>query len=190
MKHERASIVFLSYLIGFTTAFIGYGLATDEEYLAPLVVAPAAPSQLGTVVGSITPVEVPEVTVPPRAEAGDVAYETEEGLFMEVAGEARLISPDQLTTPFPELNPHTSVATYVVSTTKDYMFYCTISVIDSIACNPFVYSWADNTIYPVSIGSINGTFDSSMVKAAWSSDGRLQVNQYVSVSASAPWQLE
>jgi len=185
MKHERAAVVFLSYLIGFTTSFIAYGLVTDQEYLAPLVVAPSIPS---TQMASL--VEATPKTVEVPVEIDSNARIEQAGLFLVRNGEERLVSASYESAPNLGTLAHTKVSTYAVSTDGSKLFYCATSIDTVSGCNAYIYNWDDNTIQLVSVADQALLLEATAINAAWSSDNRLQVNQHVSVDAAAPWVMQ
>jgi hypothetical protein len=180
-RHEKAVIVLTSYVIGFTTAFIAFGITNMEHN--------------GDMHHNYS-------THKEQNEAHDFKKEhhnisaigtDDEGLFVTVGGYNRIISGKM-----PDLEANAIAALEgpgyayehhgaVVSNDGWFAFYCEQPTEESKDCLPFVYSLFDDTIHTVvtESGAITLPVDSFTV--SWSSDSLLKVNEFASKEEEKPW---
>ncbi len=180
MKNERAIIMGLAYFIGFTTAFIGYGLST-KTYLAPLVAV-----EEGNNLAAVSSVLTPETS---DLSASTPTPDSADDLTMTVGSETRLISAAYAAVP--ELGDEAHLALYAVTLNQKtkQLFFCKTTVSTPDTCTAYMYDWDKNGLYAVGKDGAALTFSSSTLSAKWLANGALRLNDLVSVSAAAPWEF-
>lgn len=144
-NHQQALLVVLSYIIGFITAFIMFGLGDSGKVVVEKY------SEQGP--------RGPYSIIEPKPR---LLIENEEGLFIEVDGEQQIISA-QTDSEIAEMGFHISVIRSVMSPSLKYAYFCAQMVKDLDECQNFVYSVAEHKTYPVK--DINGNIYSSNVGA-------------------------
>ena len=134
-NHEQALLVILSYVIGFTTAFIMFALIDGDQN------------------SGYKSSHVPEEEVPGTMEEdmGVEVMETGEGLFVKKGGQDRIISALTDTAPA-EPGFHTDIVVSSVSPDGMYVHYCAETDPASGECQHFVYSVAEDRTYMVKDG--------------------------------------
>jgi hypothetical protein len=181
MKHERAGLILLSYLIGFTTAFIAYGMQQTDSSSMPTIATTDVTSQVATL--AVTSNDM-------LSDVPSELYESEEGLMMQRSGETRLIAAGASFAPELGDDAYETIEAQALSRDGRYAFFCMTTPSVSDSCFPYVYDWEASGLRPVTVGGELGNFAVGDVNAAWSSDGYLQVGRYLSVSSDTPWALQ
>jgi hypothetical protein len=139
-RHERVVTVLSAYLIGFTTAFIAFGV-TQIENRVDFVYVPT-PGQTAAVMNAVpTAIEHSEVTV---------AYVNETGLMYNGHNGEVLISA--YAEDSQEDGMHQSIFEFSMSPDGKYLYFCEVPSADMDACKPFVYVVAAEAVYPVTEG--------------------------------------
>lgn len=184
MQHERAALMALTFCIGFTTAFIAYGLPST---VAPLVVVPA--NQTASVIMSDQPammVANKDTTATPT----NVGIRLDaEGLWLQSGSEAQLISPSVEAAPeLPEA--HVDIHQAVVRADGTYVFFCAETPQAVGVCEPRVFDVADFTIYRVESQGQTGSLPVEDLSVTWLANGALAINGFQSVSLATPWVVE
>ena len=180
MKHERAIAVALSYVIGFTTAYIAYAIIIETTPVQQtLTVANTTQSQAASLA---------DITTLAVTGSQGVVVETEEGIEVTRGDETRLIAVKRSFVP--EFGAEAYDELIKANSSHDglFTFYCVTN--NSVECEAYIYSWEQNGIYPVKVDGERASFLANELNIAWSSDNRLQFNTAVSVSAETPWLLE
>ncbi len=184
MQHERAAIMALTFCIGFTTAFIAYGLPTTPT---PLVVVPTTQSATALNAQPVQRPSVAPVASTDNVNAG-VALDTE-GLWMQAGNERLLISPSVAAAPdMPEA--HLDIHQAVVRTDGTYVFFCAETVTSNGACEPRVFAMDDFRVYRVEAAGQTGTLEPAELEVTWLANGALAINGFTSVSSDTPWVVE
>lgn len=181
MKNERASIVALSYVIGFTTAFIAYAAVVEVPlYQSPAIMANV--SQSASVADAAAASPVSEAPV-----SGSI-METVEGVEVTKDGVTRLIAVKRSFQP--DFGPDAYDRLLKASNSRDgqFTFFCVTSASDS--CQASIYSWEQNGIFPIRVNGEKVAYEANELNVAWASDNRLQFNSAVSVNSATPWILE
>lgn len=181
-RHEKVALIIASYLIGFTTAFIAFGvnkLANTE------VIVQDNPAQTLNTATVNTPELENSIT--------SVGF-GEDGLFAVTAGYERLLSADKKT-----LSANVSdsvkntpgfyynIVDAEASRNGQFVYFCEQVSEDSESCNPYVYSLADDSLYAV---KVDGEAYASTIadhKSAWLENNSLKLNDMVSVDGTTPW---
>jgi len=168
--HSKAIIVGLAYLIGFTTAYIAFGINESKVH---------------SVVKSNY--ESRHSVVNQAAAFGAAkTFANEEGLFIRNGEEERIISAtsdgEEL-----EFGFHKEIVTTSMSMDQSMVHYCA-TMDDSEECYNFVYVVSEDVVYPVR--DSNGVVVTSMDEAqtsAWLPGNLLSINGEVSLSTTNPW---
>ena len=152
-NHQQALLVVLSYIIGFITAFIMFGLADDKQNEQ-----------------KDNPTVFPEETVEIR-EKGEQprVYETEEGLFVSYAGQERILSALTKETSA-VAGFHVDILNAILSPDWGFVLYCAQMEASKDECQYFVYSLADDTTHMIKFedGSPLVTTNDSVNRVLWS----------------------
>jgi len=186
MAHERAVIMALTFIIGFTTGLIAYGLPAKDMPLA--YVAPI--SQTASVLEAVTTdVGIPTITqrtAQPVVASNSSTVEVDDtGLYVvNQGGERLLVSVAEGVDPDLDSVAHIEIHQPLVSPTGDYLFFCAERAQMEGTCDALVYVVANNSLRPVTVPTLQVP---ATMRVAWASDGRLQINQQVSFDASEPW---
>lgn len=176
-RNEKVMILLASYVIGFTTAYIAYGINSN------LLPEPAFPVNLNTQSATVALATKP---------ASNVIYElTDKGLEVIVDGNRQLVSvpasslSEQERAEMGDQGVYETVAGVSLSSSGEYLYYCEYPV-GAISCNPFVYKIATQVAYPVEVfGVIDPVIDDQL-----RFDGDMLVSdEFVSVNPITPWQL-
>jgi len=198
-RHEKATVLILSYVIGFVTAFILFSgnvqflpkanIETAEAPVANTNSASAIQAERNT---PKSPNEVsPEM---PRRNNFDLSYEN--GLLeVTVNRTQNLLSfnPDVTNnTTFDLSSPqgfHYGNIVYKASADNSFVFFCEKHDIEAEACYGFVYDVKGDRIYPIiKDGEVALVSDQSAAEAIWTVLG-LKVGSNYSANATAPWVL-
>ena len=168
MKHEQALLVGLSYVIGFVTAYIAFGIQHSSTH-------------------PVDHVAVQEIVSEARGEVQ--AFVDEIGLFAEVDGEAMLISARTeglIESP----GYHYAVPVAAVSPSGAFIHYCEQSLEVPTVCNHYIYDVEDHMVYPVSLSGQQLRSEVGEARAGWDASGILTIGENVSRTVSVPWILE
>lgn len=170
-NHESAILVVLSYIIGFTTAFIMFVLVDDVK------------NKKVDQVSDTDAIEA-DLLMPKVVEL----METSEGLFVKSDGKERIISAR---TEDSEARPgfHTDIVTSSISPDSKYVHYCAEMSSDAGVCRHFVYSISEDSTY--AIKNADGPIETVSEEAttwSWSEDSSLRSGES-KVDASSRWVL-
>lgn len=130
-NHESALLVVLAYIIGFTTAFIMFVLASDGKS-----------KDINRVVESGS-----DLVLGDNAKVVEL-MQTSEGLFVKVDGKERIINARTDDT---EAEPgfHIDLVAASVSPDGKYVHYCAEMALAADSCQNFVYSMLEDATYVV-----------------------------------------
>lgn len=185
MKQERATIMALTFSIGFLTAFIAYGV--DTNYSLPNL----SIAQLTNKQQTATAIEARPAAEKLSQSGATVVLEAE-GLFYQASETAtkEVISVSVGVADDLVAEAHEAVYNPLVSDDGQFVFYCATLAGDSSECDTFIYDAAEKIIYPLKSANQKIVIEPDQIRAAWASDGRLQLGQLVSIAAATPWILE
>lgn len=177
-RNERVVILIASYLIGFITAYIAFGVVQLEDsvkfvYVPVTNTASVIESQPTAVTATETSIQI-----------------TQEGLVVTEDGVETLLSAraqSDLSEPVEGL--YTELAHFSLAPAKDFVYFCEIPVASAVSCKPFVYSIADKIVYPVTLNGDRVAFDSEKAIVEWTADGQLLIDEHFSPTATRPWEL-
>lgn len=180
MKHEQAIIVGLSYVIGFTTAFIalsfvGSGSRFDgaKEIVISKTERAIVPAARGAAIGG----------------QGVRAVTNDEGLFLLKDGKERIISAVSNEAAAAEDGYHSQIVTATVSPSGQYVYYCAVLQAAARECSHFVYSVKDDLVKRVNKeGKPFASTAEEALFVSWASDDSLHISS--AENAAAPdWSI-
>lgn len=199
-KHEKALLVILSYVVGFTAGFLTFGLGqtpfinqeemVDSNYISEI-------DQTMPVMDSEEPEMMSDDSNVSDSEANSVDEVTyEDGRLMANVNGATVLLSAQMDTldpksaaEFANQGAHTNIPKYSVSLDGNFIYYCEQHS-DSDSCVSFVYDVDGGTIHYVTTnGSKLNTSISEAMSADWTEKG-LTISGMTSVSADAPWSVQ
>jgi hypothetical protein len=184
MQQERALLILFSYIIGFVTAYIAFGLSLAALPPAkPAVIMPAAPEQTATVLA-----ETATMTEYVEEVAGTRVSTEPLGLFVEVAEARQIVSGQLQQNQPPQRGFHAGLQALGTSPDGQFVAYCSTPTAEATECDAYVYSVADTVVYPVR-NADTGTPVRVPVGAAqlyWS-EVTLIVGDHRSEEGSQPW---
>lgn len=165
-NHESALLVVLSYVIGFTTAFIMFTMSS-EKYDQPDSYA------------------LDNANVTEEVSASKIELmETSEGLFVKKVGQERIISAFTDAT-VAEPGFHTDIVVSSISPDGQYVHYCAVMTADAEVCQSFVYSVSEDAVYMVK--NADEHVESSISEVAqisWSDESTLVFGDQVANQSS------
>lgn len=176
-RHERVLLVLTAYIIGFTTAFIAYALPAKHQ-VTPQVF-------------SIQTNEQDDVSVPQTA-----IYLDETGLYVSSPQTTQLLSVNQASPLManavfgaPTSGVHYRLIDAELSRDRDFVYFCEQLTETAQTCDPYVFSIQDGILHEVTVNDV--VYPSSVANhtSSWSSDGKLQLDGYISASSETPWEL-
>ncbi len=181
-RHERITLVVAAYIIGFTTAFIAFGV-----------------NQIGggesTNVISYNSVNTAEkVTTRPDSVAS-IRVE-KDGLVVVAEGLQRLLSARKsaFSASVISSSPAPGFAERLVeaelSRNNKFVYFCEQLDMESETCDPYVYSLENDTVYSVTLNGEKYFPAIGGHSSAWSPVGYLSINEYTSASPDTPWILK
>lgn len=162
-RNERVAILLTSYLIGFITAYIAFGVVQLEE--------------------SVKFVQLPDQNMASIIAAREEVLTTQsvyiavdkEGLVLIKDGERILLSSNTQgnSNEFLLEGQHVAISDYSLSNNKEYVYFCELPSSDLDSCRPYIYSIAETIVYPVTVNGERVAFDAEGQEVSWSEDGEL-----------------
>jgi hypothetical protein len=190
-KHEKAVLVLIAYIIGFTSSFIAFGVM---DQVAP-------PAALESAVTTWPEGYTPPTEMPPTEEtvsavptgAGIASYEDGK-LYANVQGERYVLSLSNdimdvsNVEGFATQGIHEALPTYSASADGRFVHFCEQQT-PADSCTHFVFDADRNVIQPVSYEDKSFiTTVNEALSTVWNGDA-LRIAQYASVSEAQPWKL-
>lgn len=185
-RHEKIFIVLLAYTIGFTTAFIGFGLSSmnhksqQDEFSA---------------LESVSTYKQPGHNYKQlHAKIDSIGFD-DSGLYASVRGYKRILSAKQSTLvtsvaqSLPTPGFYTEIYNPLLSPDGWFAFFCEQTSVADKTCTPYVYSLYDDTVYGVSINGQTQHIDIQDSNLLWSSENELVINGWYSVDGETPWKF-
>lgn len=183
-RHEKTIIIITSYVIGFTTAFIAFGInkISNPEMINDNVIEPAR----------LTSMQQHE-------EASNTDGITnvgfgKDGLFAITPTYERLLSADKNSFSATVANSiqntpgfYYAIVDAEVSRNGKFVYFCEQNDETAKYCLPYVYSLSDDSLHVVKRGG--GTYKSPVDghTSSWSEDNSLVLNGMVSEDNQTPW---
>ena len=176
MQNEKAIIVVLAYVIGFTTAFIGFGLNDGSHHKA--YHAGHAHVQKNVSISSSLGSENVTTLI------------QDDGLYALIGGSKRVLSAQAIASQVPQSGYHHMVVAIEVSPNAEFIHYCSQETEDATTCLHFVYDLATALVYRVKHdGGVQMESPIGGVDAGWSADNKLIVAGHVSMTSLEPWRM-
>lgn len=181
-RHDRAIIMVSTYIIGFVSAYIAFGVEQLEQYIE--VPAPVAQ----TISAPVT--ERVEVTAKPSSLVID-----HRGLVLVTDEEEILLATRKSYAQTANVIAGTREATHKLieaELSRDgmYAYFCEQVDESDEVCSAYVYSVKKDIMYPLQIDREIYTPNIDEHFSAWSAGGYLMVDGYSSVSSNTPWLLQ
>lgn len=180
-RHEKIAIIIAAYIIGFTTAFIAFGVNQPKNPIEPLQVT-ARNQQVDTKESLASNV----IT--------SVGY-SNEGLFAVTAGYERLLSAKASTLGASAIASGGTSGYYFkiidAEASRDgrFVYFCEQLTQDSKTCDPYVYAIEDDSLHPVKADDVKYQSPVATHESAWSDANELVLNGMISSEKDSPWLL-
>lgn len=182
MRHEKIILVALSYVIGFTTAYIAFGITPDITHKAYRT-------------GEVVKANSVRTTAPSNtAEPSDTPSSTrivfkDDGMFVQTPEGEKVVSaklrPNVLEGP----GFHVAIPQYAVSPDGEYVYYCEQQTPETDECHNYLYVVDEHTVRPLSLNGSRLTSSVIQSEFSWQPDGTARYNGYTSRSPQQPWEL-
>lgn len=178
-RNEKIVIVLSAYVIGFTTAFIAFGInnsytpSVPEEDFSRSYVQPLSVKVAPQVISSIE--------------------ENDEGFFAVIGGYKRMLSAKRSTLGANVIASnatsgfYTAIIANTLSKDAQFVYFCEQQKTDAKDCAAYVYSLADDSLHRV---KVNGKSYDPIIEghtALWNDDTTLVLNGITSTEAIKPW---
>ena len=163
-RNERVAILLASYIIGFITAYIAFGVVQLEDHVD---FAQVSNQHMASVIASREQSSVSNAFI-----ATD-----KEGLILIHNGERTLLSAVETASTDSLLQDgvHVAISDYSLSPDQSHVYFCEIPFAESDSCRPYLYSIDDGVVYPVEIQGERVAFATVGQEVTWSEDGALIV---------------
>lgn len=171
MRNERAFIVIMAYIIGFTTAYILFGMNQTPN------------SELLTKKNSVA-----ENTEMPKSVGTMVKPD---GLYALVGDRERVLSAQVISAEQTnKLGYHEKVVVTSVSNDGRFIYYCTAPAEAGDKCFSFIYDIENDVVHRVIDETATPIVSASdSLTVTWGDDNSLLLNNYVTVNVENPWLL-
>lgn len=164
-RNERVTVLIISYIIGFITAYIAFGLSQLEE---KFVYVPIDAAQTASVIDASSAISS-NVT-----ETEAVPAITKEGLVVVKNGEVRVVSASRpAADTILEDGFHVAIADYQMAPNEEYLYFCEVPSVDTDSCKPFIYDITEDAVYPVRLDGERVAFEAGGDDVYWNEDNTL-----------------
>jgi len=176
MKYSRdALILVLSYIIGFTTAYIAFGIdkpvGEQQEYNTNNMVSAHFSKDVDT-----------------HTNVGIAVRE--DGLYALLGDKTRILSAQAASASASRPGWHYKVIETAVSPNNRYVYYCVQMSEASSECVHYVYQVDEDIVYKVSQADGEQlSSDINSTDAGWTETNLLSLNGYISASVAEPWRV-
>ncbi len=181
-RHEKVVIVVTSYVIGFTTAFIAFGM--NQLYMAENVLTtPITQTVVKTNIADTSTDKILSVTTDSE---GLSAVTSKKSIILS-AKKSTLDSSVIGSTELPGY--HVAIIDAEVSRDGSFVYFCEQLSTESDTCVAYVYELSSDILHKVSIDGTVYTPAVTEHTSSWSDANVLSVDGAFSVIASQPWFL-
>jgi hypothetical protein len=199
-KHEKAVLVILSYVSGFTAGFIVFGIAQFSTLQADTVVSD--PMMIENMIEEVsTPVatqpENYEIIEPLVEESVDTSLPvlyTEGRLRVNVNGASVLLSAQRNTVDaetaktFANQGVHQAIPNFITSEDGSYIYFCEQHSVEDL-CTNFIYNVETGMIQYVTIDGVKAITPAAIAKAVYFEGNTLHLATAMNASPTTPWKL-
>lgn len=177
MVNDKAILIVLAYVIGFTTAFIAFGLTNVnyEGYSKTAYYTNSSENKKFQVSGSI------------RGTREVSTRTASDGLYALVNGHERVLSAQAITATEGHEGYHHDIVLTDVSPDARYIYFCSQQVAANEMCDSFIYDISSDVVYRVKYSDSQVRLPVSNPDVSWTTDSRLAIDGHI--SASVPWQI-
>jgi hypothetical protein len=163
-RNERVGILVASYIIGFITAYIAFGVIQLEDSLEFVQV----PTQNMASVIASQQVKSSTETYVAVDSVGLIIIKDNERTLLSATGDANQSD-------FFDEGEHVAISDYSLAPDKMHVYFCELPSQDADSCRPYIYSLVDSTVYPVLVKGERVAFEAKDHKASWSAESELIV---------------
>jgi hypothetical protein len=206
-KHEKAVIVVLAYIVGFTSGFIAFGVTQpDLQSIAPIEMPleTGLPTETVPVTSDGTKLPMTDTaptagatendyTVPKYTEGTHVYYENGR-LFLSVDGNVSLLSIERnrmaanVTEFFRTQGSHVAIPHYALSPDNKFVYFCEQQG-DADSCVSFIYDVTAQTIQFVVDNGEKVTLTAAEAKTGRFDGATLVIGLQQSTDPTTPWKV-
>lgn len=177
IEYNYIVLVVLAYVIGFTTAFIAFGIDGQQKSSSVTKMAEAEKYEREIV-----------ANIPEKTQASTIkTVLRNEDLYVMHGNKERVISAHSEDV---SLEPgfHWKVFSTKISPSKEFIYFCTQLDKDRDQCRSFVYSLNADTVFSVTInGDVVYSTQAEADAATWNDDDTLNLKGTPSYEGDAPW---
>ncbi len=181
-RHEKIAIVLCGYIIGFTTAFIGFGVNNlNQEIVSEVAYVPVPHAQ-----------NVQEITEQPVITGVSFG---DDGLYASTPTGSFLLSVKKSTLGASLLASaetsgyHYAIVDAEVSRDGKFAYFCEQLSEQSKTCDGYVYSIDEDMLHKVTLGESVYAPTVDQHVSSWSEEGLLTVSGNNSLNSTEPWSL-
>ena len=182
-RHEKIALVITSYVIGFVTAFIGFGL--NQMYLSEQL--QNIPTQEISFNQTAQKQNSETIISANLATDGLSAITSERKIYLS-ANKNALSSAVIGSSNVPGF--HYKIIGAEVSRNGKFVYFCEQLNSDSVMCDPYVYSLSDGMLHTVKLDGVKFQPIIANHDSSWTIDNFLRIQGSQSVSAESPWLLQ
>ncbi len=191
-KHEKAVLVILSYVSGFTAGFIIFGMSTLSSARPVENVIYEVPPQTDVSMNTIDEIAPPEATET-SVSTEDVMYK--DGRLMANVNGASVLLSAQLATvdaetakTFANQGVHQAIPKYQASDDANFVYYCEQHS-EADSCINFIYDVEKQIIQYVTVDGKKLVSNAETAQTATWNNGLLTIGTATSIEATTPWKL-
>ncbi len=199
-KHEKAILVALAYIVGFTSGFIAFGMSqpdahiVEEVALMNTIPVSNADTHPNLPADTLATVDTPQQddTESVVTEKGTRVYYQNDRLYVSVDGAVNLLSvaknslSSAVAAAFSTQGTHISIPKYLASPDGKYVFFCEQQQ-ETDSCIGFVYDVTGTVIQYVAHDGKKVAITADVAKSAAWSENTLSFGTYRSQSIEKPW---
>jgi hypothetical protein len=192
-KHEKAVLIIIAYIIGFTSSFIAFGVMKQYQEAPALLETTQVWPEGYTPPTEQPPLEEVSAADMPASPSEMATYEDGK-LYATVEGERYVLSLSNdimdvtNVEGFATQGIHEALPTYSASADGRFVHFCEQQT-PADSCTHFVFDASRNVIQPLSLeGKSFITTVNEALSTVWNGDA-LRIAQYASVSQAEPWKM-